>query len=244
MTNIWIVNCMKHKVSGMWQRWFRNQCVAVGWPPPTRDPSVQTDQHMIAAGECFVFLLWVQSAMCDLLALEALSPESRARYNAAHKANAPWPRDFSIKRLELSEESFGTLKGWFLDKWPEWREHDVHASIERVLLLRNAIGHAQVQPLRPYLLHVPKDKRWAKLEKYFTCGRCGLPLKTCACEHGFPKALRFPCQEPWFLESLYGDIRSVDEECLLPTAVHLAVAYQGCAWPTEDGNHTVTRHCP
>ena len=30
---IWIVNCMENKYPGMWQRWFRNQCVAVGWPP-------------------------------------------------------------------------------------------------------------------------------------------------------------------------------------------------------------------
>ena len=69
MTNIWIVNCMKHKVSGMWQRWFRNQCVAVGWPRPARDPSVQTDQHMIAAGKCFMFLLWVQSAMFAMIGI-------------------------------------------------------------------------------------------------------------------------------------------------------------------------------
>ena len=30
---IWIVNCMETDYPGMWQRWFRNQCVAVGWPP-------------------------------------------------------------------------------------------------------------------------------------------------------------------------------------------------------------------
>ena len=53
-----------------------------------------------------MFLSWVQSAMCDLLALEALGPESQARYNAAHKANAPWPMEFSIERLTLSKKSF------------------------------------------------------------------------------------------------------------------------------------------
>ena len=209
-----------------------------------RDPSVQEDPHLIAAGECFMFLSWVQSAMCDLLALEALGPESQARYNAAHKANAPWPMEFSIERLTLSKESFGSLKDRFLDKWPQWRAHDVHASIERVVLLRNAIGHAQVQPLRPYLLYVPEDGRWGALEKYFTCERCRLPLKTCTCEHGFPKALYLPCQESGFLLSLYGDIRSVDMECLLPTAKLLGVEYQGCAWPTANGNYTVTRHRP
>ena len=168
------------------------------------DLSAQTDSHLITAGECFMFLSWVQSAMCDLLALEALSPESRARYNAAPAANASWPQDFSTNRLTLSKESFGALKGRFLDKWPQWRTHNVHVSIERVVLLRNAIGHAQVQPLRPYLLYVPEDGRWGALEQYFTCGRCHLPLNACTCEHGSPKSLRLPCQEPWFLESLYG----------------------------------------
>ena len=28
---IWKVNCMEHLFPGMWQRWFKNQCVAVGW---------------------------------------------------------------------------------------------------------------------------------------------------------------------------------------------------------------------
>ena len=208
------------------------------------DLAVQTDPHLIAAGECFMFLSWVQSAMCDLLALEALSPESRARYNAAHEANAPWPRDFSTERLTLSKESFGTLKGRFLDTWPQWRTHNVHASIERVVLLRNAIGHAQVQPHRSYLLYVPEDGKWDALEEYFRCERCLQPLKVCTCEHGFPKALYLPCQESWFVQSLYGDIRSVDMECLLPTAKLLGVEYRGCGWPTANGNYMVSRHCP
>ena len=152
-----------------------------------KSPSVQNDPHLIAAGECFMFLSWVQSAMCDLLALEALGPESRTRYNTAHKANDPWPTDFSNERLTLSKESFGSLKNRFVDTWPQWSAHAVHDAIERVVLLRNAIGHAQVQLNRPYLLYVPEDGRWPVLESYFTCGRCGLPLNSCACEHATPE---------------------------------------------------------
>lgn len=33
MTTLWKVTCMEDVFPGMWQRWFRNQCVAVGWPP-------------------------------------------------------------------------------------------------------------------------------------------------------------------------------------------------------------------
>lgn len=31
MANLWKVNCMEHHFPGMWQRWFKHQCVAVGW---------------------------------------------------------------------------------------------------------------------------------------------------------------------------------------------------------------------
>ncbi len=28
---LWKINCMEDRFPGMWQRWFRSQCVAVGW---------------------------------------------------------------------------------------------------------------------------------------------------------------------------------------------------------------------
>ena len=28
---LWKINCMEEKYPGMWQRWFKNQCAAVGW---------------------------------------------------------------------------------------------------------------------------------------------------------------------------------------------------------------------
>lgn len=31
--NLWKVTCMEDYFPGMWQRWFKHQCVAVGWPP-------------------------------------------------------------------------------------------------------------------------------------------------------------------------------------------------------------------
>jgi len=31
MTTLWKIACKEDKFPGMWQRWFKNQCVAVGW---------------------------------------------------------------------------------------------------------------------------------------------------------------------------------------------------------------------
>ncbi len=30
---LWKVSCLENKYPGMWQRWFRHQCVGIGWPP-------------------------------------------------------------------------------------------------------------------------------------------------------------------------------------------------------------------
>jgi hypothetical protein len=30
---LWKVSCQEDKYPGMWQRWFRDQCVGIGWPP-------------------------------------------------------------------------------------------------------------------------------------------------------------------------------------------------------------------
>jgi hypothetical protein len=30
---LWKVSCLENRYPGMWQRWFRYQCVGIGWPP-------------------------------------------------------------------------------------------------------------------------------------------------------------------------------------------------------------------
>jgi hypothetical protein len=30
---LWKVSCLEDQYPGMWQRWFRHQCVGIGWPP-------------------------------------------------------------------------------------------------------------------------------------------------------------------------------------------------------------------
>jgi len=30
---LWKVSCLENEYPGMWQRWFRHQCVGIGWPP-------------------------------------------------------------------------------------------------------------------------------------------------------------------------------------------------------------------
>src|SRR3954462_14413309 len=30
---VWRVTCLENQYPGMWHRWLKNHCVAVGWPP-------------------------------------------------------------------------------------------------------------------------------------------------------------------------------------------------------------------
>jgi len=32
-TDLWKITCEEHLYPGLWQRWFRSQSVALGWPP-------------------------------------------------------------------------------------------------------------------------------------------------------------------------------------------------------------------
>lgn len=34
MTTLWKIFCEENKYPGLWQHWYKNQCVAIGWPPP------------------------------------------------------------------------------------------------------------------------------------------------------------------------------------------------------------------
>ena len=71
-------------------------------------------------------------------------------------------------------------------------------------------------------------------------------LKNCQCERdnvAEPLSLVFHCLDSKFLKELYGDIRTVDVSCLLPTAQDLNVKYQGVAWP-EGKNYVLSQHNP
>ncbi|NUM46039.1 MAG: DUF91 domain-containing protein [Anaerolineales bacterium] len=34
MTTLWKIFCEENRYPGLWQHWYKNQCVAIGWPPP------------------------------------------------------------------------------------------------------------------------------------------------------------------------------------------------------------------
>ena len=207
---------------------------------------VENDKHLLSAGECFMFLSWIESTMRDLLVLSEASAELRGAYNDAYGA-ASHPPEFSRRRLELGRLSFGRIKNQFLSRWSRWKnDTDIHDAIERIVIYRNGFGHAQIQPFREYLLYTPNATATKTIQEFMKCPICLRRLKSCECERdniAEPLSLVFRCLDKEFLLQLYGDIRTVDQRCFLPTAKALNVAYQGVAWPTHEG-HALAQHHP
>ena len=207
---------------------------------------VEADNHLQSAGECFMFLCWVESTMRDFLALQEGGDEMRLRYNETY-GSASHPADFARKRLELGRLSFGQIKGRFLGKWPEWKDDQrIHDAVERIVIYRNGFSHAQVQPFREYLLYTPSRSSIRAIREFMKCAQCYQRLKDCECapvNMAEPLTLVFRCRDSRFISQLYGDIRTVDLDCFLPTAERLDIAYQGVAWPEEKG-YVLGEHRP
>ena len=194
----------------------------------------EPDRFLTTVGECFMFLLLTETAMLDLVVLEKGGEDMQRRYSSAF-GKEPHPRDFTRNRLELGKEGFSTVKKKFLKCWPQWNDHkEIIEAIERIVLWRNMLGHANVQPFRGYLLYTPTKDSLEQIEHHMRCHLCKKYLKDCGCEReDLAKPTTVKVSDETVL-TIYEDIRAVDEQCLRPTAELLDVKYQGIKWPSED----------
>ncbi len=201
---------------------------------------VEVDPLLLKAGECFMYLLWVESTMCDLMTLREGGQVMVDRYNMAY-GTAPHPSEFSKRRLELKSLTFAKIRDEFFCLWPKWkRTSTVRESIERAVILRNAFSHAQVQPFRDYLLYNPT--KWNSINKYMKCGKCLNNLGDCDCSKvdlAEPRCLKLDLM---VVEGAYEDIKTIDCDCLFPTAVDMGVSYRGIGWPNGIGDFEVAEN--
>ena len=204
--------------------------------------NVTPDELLVEAGQCFMFLLWCETAMCDLVVLKEGNEDVRRRYSRAF-GKEPHPSDFSRRRLELGMKDFSVIKDRFLSHWPQWQDsREIRDAIERVVIWRNGLGHANVQPFRGHLLYTPTEASWKRIRNFMRCHECYKYHKDCSCHH---KNLAEPHSviiKDETIQTIYKDIRTVDVECLYPTAASLDVEYRGVAWPTEDAAYVLREH--
>ncbi len=194
---------------------------------------------LLRAGECFMYLLLVESVMCDFIALKEGGSEMIKNYNRAY-GKSPLPSDFSTARLELATHSFTKIKDKFLDLWPNWSNNsDVYESMKRVVIMRNALSHAHVQPFRNFLLYSPTN--WDSIDRFMVCGKCLETVGNCSCsrsDRSLPLCMKLDMNAIYMT---FADIKKIDLECLYLTAKKMNIEYQGVAWPDEKGEFTIAK---
>lgn len=122
----------------------------------THGRKVESEEFLIEAGQCFMYLLWSETVMRDFVALKEGGDDMCRRYSQAF-GKTPHPRDFSRLRLELGKLDFSVIKERYLGHWSKWKNsREIRDAIERVVLWHNGLGHANVQPFRGSLLYTPK----------------------------------------------------------------------------------------
>ena len=207
-------------------------------------PKVEHYRLMIEAGECFMFLQWCQTVMIDFVVLKQGGDDMCRRYSAAF-GEKPHPSDFTHARLELGKLDFSQIKDCFAGYWPQiCQEKEVADAIERLVLWRNALGHANVQTFRAHLLYTPTDRNWPRLRAVFRCHKCLEYLENCECSNedvGEPLSLAI--KQNTIIE-IYKDIELVDLRCFFPVACILNVSYRGVAWPKLGGGYVLQEHQP
>ncbi len=209
---------------------------------------VEPDEFMLAAGQCFMYLLWCETVMRDFVVLREGGADMRRRYSEA-LGKQPHPSDFSRRRMEMGKHDLVCVKDRYLALWPELRDDpETLDTIERIVVWRNALGHANVQPFRGSLLYTPRgDNAWERIRNHTRCADCFQYHKDCTCQ---PEDLADPPSiliREETLQAIYDDIRAADIECFFPVAVHMNIEYRGIAWPMPDGefliveNHALSR---
>jgi len=113
------------------------------------------EQAMVNAGLTFIFTVWLQGQMSDLIILKN-NPDLVADFVAnPQKIPAPYQK----LRVSYWALQFGEVKEEFVDAFSgELTEQDIQ-DIEQIYHIRNMIGHAHVSVGRDYMLYRPGSAR-------------------------------------------------------------------------------------
>ena len=140
----------------------------------------------------------------------------------------------------MGKRDFAAVKERYWALWPELRgDPEVIDAVERVVIWRNALGHANVQPFRGYLLYTPKDGVWERIRNHTRCSRCYQYHKDCDCHQEDLADPPSIIVREETLEAIYEDIYIADVQCFFPTAECMNVEYRGMAWPMPSGGFLI-----
>ena len=115
-------------------------------------------ENMQNAGLIFVFSVWLQGQMSDLIIFKN-HPELIADFVASSKKV---PEAFSKLRANYWEKQFGEVKTDFFAVFASDITPQESEMLEEIFHVRNMIGHAHVSLGRDYMLYRPAGERKEK----------------------------------------------------------------------------------
>jgi hypothetical protein len=82
----WKINCMEDSYPGLWHTWFREQIVAVGWPPPEFGLHTQKEKRDWSVARRYL----LQMSRDDKVIVQAKELARRPDRHGARQANRRW----------------------------------------------------------------------------------------------------------------------------------------------------------
>ena len=109
------------------------------------------EKNMVNSGIIFMFTVWLQGQMSDLLILKN-NPELISDFVKEPKCI---PEEFYAIRVRYWEKQFGPIKNEFNKVFFDILTNEEKTDLEEIYHLRNMIAHAQISIDRNYMLYRP-----------------------------------------------------------------------------------------
>ena len=113
------------------------------------------EENMVNAGIVFMFTVWIQSQMSDLIIFKN-NPNLIRDFIATSERV---PREFHQIRVSYWEKQFGSVKNEFKEVFSDLLTNNEKKDIEEIYHLRNMIAYAHVSVGRDYMLYRPYGGR-------------------------------------------------------------------------------------
>ncbi len=173
------------------------------------------DINLFRGGEYFIYSLWIQSQMTDLIIL-AEHPKIIKRFVAFDKKIPP---PLVRGRMKYWQEDFGYIKKRFLKVFENKLSKQAMADLEIIYHIRNAIGHSYVSLARNYFLYRPGSaKKYREFKKAFN-------INTSNSKHAKPIVIKFNFSDDKIYLHNFGAIQRTDEQHLKKLANELNIPH-------------------
>lgn len=172
------------------------------------------EQAMANAGLIFIFTVWLQGQMSDLVILKK-NPGLVADF-VANPFKIPAP--YHELRVSYWERQFGDVKKEFVEAFSGQLTEQELNEIDEIYHVRNMIGHAHVSVGRDYMLYRPGNSR---KEKEILSAFNPEPVT----DQASPVMIKLSFWRPEVFNSLSDQIEHLDQVCFARLAVALGVPH-------------------